>query len=155
MHNHRAMAPSTLRQQRVAEWIDRHIGTRTLTQMAADITDATGWPIDHSRLGRYRNQKLQVGAEVVRHFDDYAAARDLPPVDLGDREVEPSFEERALIAANRQADAIQALVDELRAWRTEDRARIGGLENLTQSLVAQLQPAPAGEARTAPRAPRQ
>ena len=61
VHNASAMTTPELRKARLAEWIDAHIGSRTLTEFAVDISDVTAKAIDYSRLGRYRNAKLPVG----------------------------------------------------------------------------------------------
>jgi hypothetical protein len=155
VHNGAVNAPD--KRRTTALWIRTLIGDRTLIDAAADISAVTNWSLDHSRLSRYANPEgtAHIGPKVVGHFTEYARVRRLPALDLTEPKPEESIEERQLAATLAQADAIQALVDELRAWRTEDRARIGGLENLTQALALQLQPAPAGEARTAPRAPGQ
>lgn len=151
MHNGRAMDPADLRKQRLAEWIKRHQGARTNTEFAADISEAGTWPIDYSRLGRYRNGKLQVGQAVIDHFNAYAAKRGLPPVDLGPREAPISFEERQLAAMKAQTDATAALVVELRLWRTEDRAKLNAVGRIVAGMAAgRLTPQETEELRALP-----
>lgn len=94
---------------RVAEWLKEHQGAMSRSEYAADIT-STGWSIDYSRLGRYMREELPTGKDTLAHLAAYAAARDLEPVDLGPREPQLSLEERAVLAAERQADATEMLV---------------------------------------------
>jgi hypothetical protein len=128
------MDSATLRKQRLSEWIDRHIGARSLEDFAADISEA-GWRIDYSRLGRYRNAKLQVGPKVIGHFNAYAVKHSLPPIDLAERPELLSLEERQLAALERQSKAIEALVGELREWRTVDRAKMEQVQATVDTLV--------------------
>lgn len=86
----------------------------TRSQYAADITEATGWSIDYSRLGRYMRGELPTGKQVLAHLDAYAKARSYDPVDLGHREPERSIEERAVRAAESQAAAAWAQAEVLR-----------------------------------------
>lgn len=101
------MSPQEVRRSRVADWLTAHQGARTQDDYAADITAATGWKIDRTRLGRYMSGKLSVGPEVLGHLAEYARLRNLPPIDLHPPEPERSPEERAALAAERQAIAAE------------------------------------------------
>lgn len=128
--------------ERVAAWITRMKGDRTGQEFAADVTGATGWSVDRSRLSKYANGSIHIGRDVIAHLSDYAQARGYPPLDLTPAEPAPDL-----------ATALLALTRELAAAREERATLRAELDDLHE-LVGQLyQERPSGPAPGGSRAP--
>lgn len=140
MHNAQAMKDAD--RQRVADWITQMKGDRTGEVYAADVTAVTGWAVDRSRLSKYANASIPIGREVIEHLSDYARKKGFLPLDLTPPVPPLSLEERAVIAAERQADAIEQLVTQLQEMRGERNgaadAQMSALALIAKALGAQL-----------------
>jgi hypothetical protein len=69
----------------------------------------------------------------------------------GGPEGHPEFADPMVTALTAQTEAIGALVDELRSWRTEDRGRLSELEASVRTLVAGVLGEPGNAAGATPR----
>ena len=130
------------RRRRTALWIRDLVGDRTLTAAAAEISSVTGWSLDHSRLSRYSNPEgtAHIGPEVVAHFRQYAEAKGLPDLDFTDPAPALSLEERAVVAAERQATALELIAYHLMGGTAPDRAGLDAMQAMFEQLRSTYRP---------------
>ena len=115
---------------------DLHPYSVGLTPLATTIPARSGDGADaqpmvpapfRSNYSKYENGKAIPWPDTLAKFERYAAARGKPGPDFTPPVVAPPVDP--------MADAIQALVGELRQWRTEDRAEIAALRRAVAGLL--------------------
>lgn len=111
--------------QRVAEWVTSMKGDRTGEDFADDVTATTGWKVDRSRLSKYgkADSRIDIGSTVIGHLSRYAEAKGLSPLDLKSAEPPLSLEERAVRAAERQADMLRDILEVLQGMTEATKAQ--------------------------------
>lgn len=117
-------------------WLSSVVGDRTYDWLAAEMAQQ-GHVHGASYYRAMASGSKPPGRAIRRALIDYFGGGPAPEKPGGDP----------------LAGAIQALVDELRAWRTEDRDRLAGLERTVERLGGSLLPEPAGARSPARRAP--
>lgn len=151
-HTAGAMAPTDIRRRVISEWLTQVQGERTQADFAEDVTRTTGWNLDRTRLGRYQNQRLPVGREVIEHLTDYANVKGIPAPDFTPQDAPPSFEERQLAllerqtiateaqaeAAKAQTVALNAILEELRAAKGVQRGNAEGVVSALADLAREV-----------------
>jgi hypothetical protein len=96
---------------RIAAWVAQLKGTRTGDEFAADIAATIGWTVDRTQVGRYVKGSIPIGRKTIDRFSEYAAAKGLPALDLAPPEPELTLELRAVLAAERQAIALERIAN--------------------------------------------
>lgn len=115
-----------------------------LTALKAD----TGWAPVRTTYARWESGATRPEPENLRRVEAFYAARGIGP----EAPPEPAG---ATESPETVASAIQALVVELRLWRTEDRAKIAEIDATVKRLVGRTRAAPRTPKPRAPRAPRE
>ena len=148
------MAPIDIRKRVIAEWLTLVQGERTQADLAEDITRTTGWNLDRTRLGRYQNQRLAVGREVIEHLTEYAKAKGISAPDFTPQP-EPVPVDPIAAAIDRQTAAVLAqLVAELAHMRQTQQGQGDALSQVLGALLpadATARLLQAGQTGSAPR----
>jgi hypothetical protein len=135
------MAPIDIRKRVIAQWLTQVQGERTQADLAEDITRTTGWNLDRTRLGRYQNQRLPVGREVIEHLNQYAKAKGIAAPDFTPAP-EPVVVDPVAAAIDRQTAVLAALVEELRAMQGVQRGNAKGVVSALADLAAEVRALP-------------
>lgn len=137
----------------ISKWLLGTRGTMTQEVFLEDLRSVTGWSLKRSSLSKYENAHAVPWQATLDKFERYARERGKPLLDLTPPKPLPSIEERTVEAIERQAAAIDQLVEELRAWRRQDRDRLLDMETTVARLVSGRLSAPGSGEPAAPDAP--
>jgi|NGEPerStandDraft_6_1074524.scaffolds.fasta_scaffold09481_2 hypothetical protein len=136
----------------VSRWLIEARGQTSARKFVDEMRTATGWAPNLANYAQWESgaatPKEANLARVIAYQTSRGVARPdfTPPAPA----VDPM-----IVAMNRQTDAIEALVAELRSWRTADRERLDQVEAMMDGLASGalgVSDRPGAAGRSAPRA---
>lgn len=150
-HAHSAAVKDPQERERVADWIASLKGDRTGDQFAADIAATTGWSVDRTQASRYAKGSIPIGRQTIARFAEYAKAKGMPPLDMTPPAPPLSLEERAVLAAERQATALELIAYHIMGGTAPDRAGLDAMQAMFEQVRSTYRPPRPGPAPVAGR----